>query len=811
MNCVERENNMTMNELRLAPASAAAMNLNGFRGRRRSSRQVVGGLLGSASAHIVVDDDNSTRSDFTSRSVPGLRSRVSDDDDVQPFDEGRNSKELTDTGSSKKTKKSLSALVLPSLKRNSTTGGINDKRGKQREAPGLTRSGSMLQRASQALRPSKRSNSPKRSSRTNSPTVAARALSPKRPTRKSSPMSSPARAQSPKRPTRKSSASPRRTDDIPELEPIDSEDQGRESSGQREGRQRRGLSPARKASYMRRAKTMGTPAKPQAQRPGILKRNNTHDAVGRGDTGRGRTAKPRKTVSISPPPKRDTPPKSNRSKSPFRRTRSAVDTPTVLRNAKGEVITLDDYDDDDETSGRSGSASPKRSNSPPRRSVSSSVLLATASMLGTVAKGSITKADLSPRIPNKKSKSLDSPPSHPGGDNALRMPALGRGLSLGSAASIMALKRKGTSSPSPDRDELPLRRSRSGRARGPLSRGDSTLGRGLRATKSACSDLAAMQMAIGGAVVLGGGAAVIGGLRATKSACADLADMPKSLGTSKNQKLPSEAQPDPLFEEMVTWNATDPEDRAKFDDAEVKRLIRRNPDALQAKYTVQVGRFSTQRSALSTIVALGASLDTVRHAIKAHPAALKACNCFRSTPLHTAVSFNTDMLVVRYLYHKHPEAIKATTQHVFLPLHNACQKKNPSLETIQFLVEEYPEGLTQINKLGDTPLRIAERNETTPLEVLQFLEEATERVFSQDDVTEKKRKEVEMRQSWGSKELRLMASKELLKEALGGVDGTDHTTISTAPMDTSENSTSTEFAHCDDSGQNDSFEVSKAA
>jgi hypothetical protein len=247
--------------------------------------------------------------------------------------------------------------------------------------------------------------------------------------------------------------------------------------------------------------------------------------------------------------------------------------------------------------------------------------------------------------------------------------------------------------------------------------------------------------------------------------------MQKSLhssSTNNNKCTEQPATPDPLFQEMVTWNPMDPLDRAKYDDTHVKRLIKRNPDALRAKYTTQVGRGIVQRSALSTIIALGATLDTVRYAIKANQSALQPSPGIRTTPLHTACSFDTHLAVVQYIYHKYPKAIQTTTQHVFLPLHNACQKQYPSLEIIQFLVQTYPEGLTQINKLGDTPHRTALRNPTTPPPVLTFLQTQTEKVFGRNET---KRRQIESRQSWGQPQLSAALLRDLLLDDTNTTDG----------------------------------------
>jgi hypothetical protein len=265
------------------------------------------------------------------------------------------------------------------------------------------------------------------------------------------------------------------------------------------------------------------------------------------------------------------------------------------------------------------------------------------------------------------------------------------------------------------------------------------------------------------------GTALAGGITSTKtglagvitSSGAALAGGITSTGRSVSRasvlltKSPS-TRPEALFVEMATWNPMDADDRARYDDTAVRRILARNPDAARAKYEVQLGgrgNLTVSRYPLSTLVALGASVETIRLAIRACPMALRPSDEFRSTPLHTACTFNTNVEVVRYLYRKYPEAIKQTTNYVYLPIHNACQTGIPepcSLDMIQFLVETYPEGLMTINKLGDTPLRTAERNEHITGEVLAYLQEETERVFSLEE-NENRRDEVVARQSWGSK------------------------------------------------------------
>lgn len=203
---------------------------------------------------------------------------------------------------------------------------------------------------------------------------------------------------------------------------------------------------------------------------------------------------------------------------------------------------------------------------------------------------------------------------------------------------------------------------------------------------------------------------------------------------------------------MISLNPSNPEERAQFDDLTVKKYIRRNPDALQVKYSFCVGggqfKLTVSRYPLAALVALGAALSTIKLAIKTNPSALEAPQDFGSTVLHTACLFNTDMKVLRYIYNKYPSAIQETTKLVYLPLHNACAKKEPSLEMIEFLVEVYPKALLAINKLGDTPLRTAQRNQTTSPEVLCFLEDATNRVASLEE-NQEQWKGVSARQSWG--------------------------------------------------------------
>lgn len=217
------------------------------------------------------------------------------------------------------------------------------------------------------------------------------------------------------------------------------------------------------------------------------------------------------------------------------------------------------------------------------------------------------------------------------------------------------------------------------------------------------------------------------------------------------------AKQDPLFVEMTQWNPMNPEDRAKYDDAVFKKVLTKNPDAARAKYDFKVGskgNLTVCRYPLSTLVALGASKDTVKLAIRANKEALgPQMNANRSNALHTACLFNSDVAVIEYIHRKYPEGIQETTNFVYLPLHNACETGSAttepcSLEMIQFLVEAYPDALMAINKLGDTPLRTAQRNDYIRKEALEYLKRETDNIFSQRE-NQHLKEEVEARQSWG--------------------------------------------------------------
>ena len=219
---------------------------------------------------------------------------------------------------------------------------------------------------------------------------------------------------------------------------------------------------------------------------------------------------------------------------------------------------------------------------------------------------------------------------------------------------------------------------------------------------------------------------------------------------------------DSTFFGMICFNPSNSEELAQYNDCAVKKYIRRHPEAFKVTYDFQVGgrgRLTVARYPLYALVALGASLSTIKAAIKAHPAALKASKDFNSTVLHAACSvLKPDMDVVKYIYTKHPQAIRETTKLVYLPLHNACQTSVPSFELVKFLVEEYPEGLMCITKLGDTPLRCAQRNKAMPEEILQFLEKETSRVFGLEE-NSALFETIQERQSWGS----ISIAKEVLE------------------------------------------------
>jgi Ankyrin repeats (many copies) len=274
----------------------------------------------------------------------------------------------------------------------------------------------------------------------------------------------------------------------------------------------------------------------------------------------------------------------------------------------------------------------------------------------------------------------------------------------------------------------------------------------------------------------------------SRRSCAALAEMQDSLGSKTRGSSPkrslssqalrgikkvlsegssklSDAESNSTFFNMIKFNPSNPEERVQFGEMEreVKRYIRRNPEALKAKYDFPVGRgaLTVSRYPLSALVALGSSLSLVKLAIKANPSALTSSQDMSSTVLHTACSFATDMEVVKYIYSKHPSAIEETTKLVFLPLHNACAREKPSLEMIRFLVEAYPEALLAINKLGDTPLRCAARNKTVSPEVLQYLEEETKRIASLEENMDTWN-HISERMSWG-------AEKGMRRNVLGDV------------------------------------------
>lgn len=279
--------------------------------------------------------------------------------------------------------------------------------------------------------------------------------------------------------------------------------------------------------------------------------------------------------------------------------------------------------------------------------------------------------------------------------------------------------------------------------------------------------------------------------------CANLQDMRNSIINSKNKGVKkvvrrtissqafkaisrstrrtnsikeADLEQDGTFFDMICFNPSNPEELAQYNDCAVKKYIRRHPQALKVTYDFQVGgrgRLTVARYPVYALVALGASLSTIKQAIKAYPAALEASKDFNSTVLHAACSvLKTDMDVVKYIYTKYPSAIRETTKLVYLPLHNACQTAAPSFELIKFLVEEHPEGLMCITKLGDTPLRSARRNKAMPEEILQFLEKETSRVFGLEE-NFALFETVRERQSWGS----ISITKEVLELDASDIGG----------------------------------------
>ncbi|CAB9527396.1 expressed unknown protein [Seminavis robusta] len=466
--------------------------------------------------------------------------------------------------------------------------------------------------------------------------------------------------------------------------------------------------------------------------------------------------------------------KSNRSRDlsgmipPMRRVRSGSSRMAMLGGRKS---VSEEFADSEESSGVLQNASwggrtPQRVT--PGRSKSSSAM----AMLGR-GTGVMRNRDVPPK-PGRKTELSPIARTPARAMSRAKLPALSL-RSKSACSDIMEMQNALAAGANDAAPKRPTRNSADTAPKSPVRRtisGSSSLRRNMSATKalgslasrskSAASDLMAMQQALAGGISTTG-----------------LTRKPSML--SRRAVSREEPEQDPLFIELAKWNPREEEDRAKYDDVAVKRLLRRKPDAARAKYEFKLGgrgNLSVLRYPLSALVALGASVETIRAAVKACPEALRPSQDFRSTALHAACSTNTNLEVVKFLYSKYPNAVKDTTNYVYLPLHNACQAGLPepcSLDLIKFLVDAYPEGLMTINKLGDTPVRTAQRNKHVLPEVLSYLEEETDRVFNMDE-NEVTRRSVLERQSWGSGQMNDDASRvaAILNQSLNGLNWTEH-------------------------------------
>ena len=188
--------------------------------------------------------------------------------------------------------------------------------------------------------------------------------------------------------------------------------------------------------------------------------------------------------------------------------------------------------------------------------------------------------------------------------------------------------------------------------------------------------------------------------------------------------------PDECLFELIKWKPWIIEEREQFSEETTLKYILQNPASIKAVYEFKnMGKGFSKGLPLQRLIALGASVDTVRKIHKLYPAAMRKTTEFRTTPLHSACSYAASIKVIQYILEHNPESIRQTTKHGFLPLHNACESKMQtpiSLALFQLLYQAYPEALHQINKLAETPLKTAERNPTILPEVLEFLRQETE-------------------------------------------------------------------------------------
>jgi ankyrin repeat protein len=162
----------------------------------------------------------------------------------------------------------------------------------------------------------------------------------------------------------------------------------------------------------------------------------------------------------------------------------------------------------------------------------------------------------------------------------------------------------------------------------------------------------------------------------------------------------------------------------KLDERLFLQMIADTPaDELQTRY-----RFDAfdedELYPLHMVSALGASLDCVKAAYKAHPAAMQLTDTSLGGPVHFACAFGAAMDVIQYLAKKDPEALKRPNdsgRHT--PLHLACKAVTINPDVVVFLTERCPEAALMTDRDGNTPLNLACQADNPPLAAVEDLTE----------------------------------------------------------------------------------------
>jgi len=171
--------------------------------------------------------------------------------------------------------------------------------------------------------------------------------------------------------------------------------------------------------------------------------------------------------------------------------------------------------------------------------------------------------------------------------------------------------------------------------------------------------------------------------------------------------------------DLRPWNR---DERRKYDDAKVRRQIKRNPGAVAIRYNFRFKRGHTRSSSpIFRVVALGGSLRTVRacHMSDRRRQAART-NYQKNTLLHVACTFRQTVEVVRWILARDPCAVEARNRYGFTPLHCAAAYGS-SADVVRLLIGWCPEAVHSRNILKETPYDAA-KHAGASREVLELLD-----------------------------------------------------------------------------------------